>query len=351
MGLLMKTVRKSYGEFSVTADVEVRSGEILALLGPSGCGKTTTLHMISGLVSPDSGSILLDGRELIGLPPEKRNVGVVFQDYALFPHLTAEENIAYGLVARGWKRADIRKRVEDLIGKIGLSGSGGGIPAISRGRTAENRPRPCGSGESVSPPPRRTPLFLDPSLKRSLGGEIGRIQRELGITALYITHDQDEAMTVADRIAVMSEGRIVEIGEPEELYRNPRSLFTARFIGRSCPIPSGDGCERSVTLLVRPEDVRVSAAGQGLSSDVSGMLDARGSGAPGTDSEGILTIPGRILSVRFSGGRYDTEVGVKGGTMTALTPEKPPAPGSACVLSIRKDRILCFGEDARRLTP
>jgi len=214
--------------------LEIGSGEFLTLLGPSGSGKTTTLMMIAGFETPTAGDIAIDGRSVVGTPPHKRNIGMVFQNYALFPHLTVAENIAFPLKQRGMDRATRARRVADSLAMVQLPGyearyprqlSGGQQQRVALARAIVFRPRLLLMDEPLG--------ALDKQLRENLQLEMRRLHAELGITFVYVTHDQEEALIMSDRIAVVNEGRIAQLGPPEELYDRPRNRFVASFIGES----------------------------------------------------------------------------------------------------------------------
>ncbi|MDR3534856.1 MAG: ABC transporter ATP-binding protein [Acetobacteraceae bacterium] len=214
--------------------LEIGSGEFLTLLGPSGSGKTTTLMMIAGFETPTDGDIAIDGHSVIGLPPHKRNIGMVFQNYALFPHLTVAENIGFPLKQRGVDRATRTRMVADSLAMVRLPGyearyprqlSGGQQQRVALARAIVFQPRLLLMDEPLG--------ALDKQLRESLQLEMRRLHADLGITFVYVTHDQEEALTMSDRIAVVNEGRIAQLGRPEELYDRPSSRFVASFIGES----------------------------------------------------------------------------------------------------------------------
>ncbi|MEP6998033.1 MAG: ABC transporter ATP-binding protein [Betaproteobacteria bacterium] len=235
------------GEIYAARDVrlDVAPGEFLTLLGPSGCGKTTTLRMIAGFEQPDAGSIRLGGQDVTGLPANQRNIGFVFQNYALFPHLSVFDNVAYGLQVRGQPAAAIAKSVGDVLALVGLTGyehqfsgqlSGGEQQRVALARAIVIRPRVLLFDEPLS--------NLDAKLRVQMRTEIRDLQRRLAITTIYVTHDQEEAMAVSDRIAVMSQGSVVQEGTAEDLYYRPASEFVATFVGRVNLVP-GRVIERS----------------------------------------------------------------------------------------------------------
>lgn len=235
MESLTKVFDTAEGPVTAVKDVslEVSAGEFFSLLGPSGCGKTTTLRMIAGLETTTSGTIRFGGRDLARLPPAQRNLGMVFQSYALFPHLTVLENAAYGLRVRGQSNERIRSRVLELLDILGLAGlhgrypsdlSGGQQQRVSIARALAYEPDMFLLDEPLA--------NLDAKLRVQMREEIRRIQKELGVLALYVTHDQEEAMSVSDRIGVFQLGRLMQVGAPEEIYRDPTSLFVADFIGK-----------------------------------------------------------------------------------------------------------------------
>ncbi len=238
--LTLRDVRKRYGDLEVLHGISlsINAGEFVTLLGPSGCGKTTTLRIIAGLEDFDSGEVLLDGVDLSPLPPEKRSVNMVFQNYALFPHMTVEKNIAYGLKMRGVKKAEIAARVDDMLKLVRLEGYGKRMPSqlsggqrqrVAIARAAVLRPRVLLLDEPLG--------ALDLHLRRQMQGELKRMQRELGITFIYITHDQEEALNMSDRIALMNGGDIVQFDTPQKLYDQPNSTFAATFIGQANVLP------------------------------------------------------------------------------------------------------------------
>ncbi|MCX4632138.1 MULTISPECIES: ABC transporter ATP-binding protein [unclassified Streptomyces] len=226
----------AYAVHDVTLDIA--PGEFFSLLGPSGCGKTTLLRMIGGFADPTEGSVLLDGEDVTGLPPDKRNVNTVFQSYALFDHLSLADNVAFGLKRKGVARAEIRERVAGMLDLVQLGHlaarkpptlSGGQRQRVALARALVNRPQVLLLDEPLA--------ALDLKLRRQMQVELKQIQREVGITFVFVTHDQDEALTMSDRIAVMNEGRIEQCGTPEDVYERPTSTFTASFMGTSNLVP------------------------------------------------------------------------------------------------------------------
>ncbi len=234
-------VVKKFGD-AVAVDrinLEVRTGEFFSLLGPSGCGKTTTLRMIGGFEQPTSGLIELQGQDVTWLPPFKRNVNTVFQNYALFPHLTIFENVAFGLRRKGVKSAEIKSRVTEMLKLVELPGyearkptqiSGGQAQRVALARALINSPAVLLLDEPLG--------ALDLKLRKQMQGELKRIQQEVGITFIYVTHDQEEAMTMSDRIAVMNKGHYEQLGDPESLYERPTTRFVASFLGISNLLPA-----------------------------------------------------------------------------------------------------------------
>ena len=214
--------------------LDVQAGEFVTLLGPSGCGKTTTLRIIAGLLSPDAGRVMLDGRDITGLAPEKRDVNTVFQNYALFPHMNVERNISYGLRVRGVKRPEWQKRVEEMLRLVQLEGyekrmpaqlSGGQRQRVAIARAVVLNPKLLLLDEPLG--------ALDLKLRQQMQQELKDIQKRLGIAFVYITHDQEEALNMSDRIAIMREGQFEQIGSPEEIYERPRTRFAADFVGQT----------------------------------------------------------------------------------------------------------------------
>jgi spermidine/putrescine transport system ATP-binding protein len=267
-------VVKKFGDVAAVdhIDLEVHDGEFFSLLGPSGCGKTTTLRMIGGFEEPTSGLIELHGQDVTWLPPYRRNVNTVFQNYALFPHLTIYENVAFGLRRKKVKDAEVKRRVGEMLALVELAGfekrkptqvSGGQAQRIALARALINRPSVLLLDEPLG--------ALDLKLRKQMQLELKRIQQEVGITFIYVTHDQEEAMTMSDRIAVMNRGRYEQLADPETLYERPATRFVAGFLGIS-NLLHGSVVERSDThVAVRLEDdvvVRVPAAAAGSAAKI-----------------------------------------------------------------------------------
>jgi ABC-type Fe3+/spermidine/putrescine transport system ATPase subunit len=234
--LRLERVTKRFGETTAVADLslEVAPGELLTLLGPSGCGKTTTLRMIAGFESPTSGRILLDDQDLTRLPPQRRGFGMVFQNYALFPHLDVFENVAFGLKGKGTARAEIGRRVEEALALVDLQGygkrkvqqlSGGQQQRVALARALAPEPRILLLDEPLS--------NLDAALRERTRAELRTLLERLGITAIFVTHDQEEAFELSDRIAIMQGGMLQQVGTPEALYLSPANPFVATFLGRA----------------------------------------------------------------------------------------------------------------------
>jgi putative spermidine/putrescine transport system ATP-binding protein len=242
--LELRGISKSYGPVTAVADLSLQlaKGEFLSLLGPSGSGKTTTLTMIAGLLQPSAGEILLEGRPVTPLPPYKRNIGVVFQNYALFPHMTVAKNIAFPLTMRGLGRDEIAVRVRDVLALVGLPGFGGRYP---RQLSGGQQQRVALARAMVFEPPillMDEPLgALDKKLREHMQLEIKRLHRELGMSIIYVTHDQEEALVMSDRIAVFNLGRLEQVGTPTALYERPATRFVAEFIGESNIFPGVTG--------------------------------------------------------------------------------------------------------------
>jgi putative spermidine/putrescine transport system ATP-binding protein len=234
--LELRDVRRTYGNVNAVDGVSIvlSSGEFLSFLGPSGSGKTTTLSMIAGLVEPTGGDILLRGQPLNPLPPYRRNIGVVFQNYALFPHMTVEKNIAFPLEMRRVPRAEIEQRVAKVLALVGLAKYGSRLPSQLSGGQQQ---RVALARAVVFEPPlllMDEPLgALDKKLREQMQLEIKQLHRNLGISIIYVTHDQEEALTMSDRIAVFNNGRIEQLGTPSDLYEHPRTRFVANFIGET----------------------------------------------------------------------------------------------------------------------
>ena len=281
------TISKHFGTSVAVADLDlqIEQGEFFSLLGPSGCGKSTTLRMLAGFVKPTTGQIRVNGRNVTALPPEARDIGIVFQNYAIFPHMTVFDNIAFGLVERKLPRAEIKQKVDAALAEVGMTGfedryerelSGGQKQRVALARVLVIEPEILLLDEPLS--------ALDKKMREEMKFWIKNIQKSVGITTIYVTHDQSEALTMSDRIAVMDQGRVLQIGTPVEIYEQPASRFIAEFIGESnlldgtaldvhgavCSIDI-DGTTvtgrltqnnaaikgQAVTLLVRPEMIRL----------------------------------------------------------------------------------------------
>ena len=272
------------------ATLSIAPGETVVLLGPSGCGKTTMLRIIAGLEAPDSGGrVLFDGKDMTAVPIERRNVGMVFQSYALFPNMSVAENIAYGLKIRGMPKAERAARVAELVALTNITGlenrrtdqlSGGQRQRVALARAVAIRPGMLLLDEPLT--------ALDAALRERLRGELNRLLRALGITAIYVTHDQAEAMELGDRVVVMRKGAIAQIGCPREIYFAPRNRFVAEFIGAAniieAPVENGQlvlpggrlpiGCEGNVpdaVAMIRPETIAIAAP---CSAPLSGTIDS-----------------------------------------------------------------------------
>ena len=237
VSLELKEIKKSFTEGEAVLDnisLEISKGEFITLLGSSGCGKTTTLRIIAGLEQPDAGSVWLDGREVTGLEPNQRDVNTVFQNYALFPHMNVAENIGYGLKLKKVPKSEIRKKVSQMLELVQLEGyekrkpselSGGQKQRVAIARALVNNPKILLLDEPLG--------ALDLQLRRAMQIELKHLQKKLGITFIYITHDQEEAINMSDRIAVMRDGRIEQIGTPDEIYNHPKTSYVATFVGNA----------------------------------------------------------------------------------------------------------------------
>jgi putative spermidine/putrescine transport system ATP-binding protein len=274
----LESLEKRFGDVAAVAgvDLDVKDGEFFSMLGPSGSGKTTTLRMIAGFERPTSGRILLHGRDVTDLPPFERDVNTVFQDYALFPHMTVGDNVAYGLMIKKVNRATRQDRVTEALRMVRLEGmerrrpnqlSGGQRQRVALARALVNRPRVLLLDEPLG--------ALDLRLREEMQIELKGIQQQVGITFIYVTHDQGEALTMSDRMAVFNRGRIEQVGSPAEVYEKPATQFVAGFVGTSNLI-SGAAAEailgRADTFTVRPEKIRLTEPEDEPAADESSAL-------------------------------------------------------------------------------
>ena len=295
--LELEGIEAGYDDQIILRDfnLNLERGELLTLLGPSGCGKTTTLRVIAGFIRPRSGTVRIDGRVFNDVPPHKRNIGIVFQSYALFPHMNVFENVAFGLRMRKMSKGEIEKKVKWALDLVGLSGFEGKLPkqlsggqqqrvAIARAIVIE--PQLLLMDEPLS--------NLDAKLRLEMRGEIRALQKKLGITTVYVTHDQSEALAISDRIAVMKDGRIVQLGTPEEIYTSPVDPYVAEFVGFQ-KIARGILIERDGKRLLKLDEVEIEV-NEGKAGKKYSVMARRGS-----LSFGEKGIPARILTSVFLG--------------------------------------------------
>ena len=278
-------------------NLDIRDKEFITLLGPSGCGKTTTLRIIAGFLEPDAGEIVFEGKRINGVPAYKRQVNTIFQRYALFPHLNVYENIAFGLRVKKLKEKEIKETVTEMLSLVNLEGfekrsvstlSGGQQQRVAIARAIANKPKVLLLDEPLA--------ALDLKLRKDMQKELRRIQRQLGITFIFVTHDQEDALTMSDRVVVMDKGKIQQIGTPQDIYNEPKNAFVADFIGESnildgvmhndfsaefsghlfeC-LDKGFSKNETVDVVVRPEDVDIVPAEKGMLKGVVTSVDFLG---------------------------------------------------------------------------
>ncbi|PDT17669.1 ABC transporter ATP-binding protein [Rhizobium sp. J15] len=314
--VVFQNVRKTFGAFTAIPDLSltIEPGTLVTLLGPSGCGKTTTLRMLAGLEHPSAGKILIGGKDVTMLPANERDVSMVFQSYALFPHMNARDNVAYGLESSGLSRKEAREKAEEGLALVGLAGMGHRLPAelsggqqqrVAVARALVLEPQVLLLDEPLS--------NLDARLRRKVRTDIRALQQRLGFTAVYVTHDQDEALAVSDRIIVMKDGEIAQSGTPRELYEAPASSFIADFMGEANVIP----CEvigiEGTEALIRVAGVHHRLPGRGAKPGMAKLAVRPGSiaiAAPGQQG-----LAGRVLHSAYLGGHVEYEIETDVGTL------------------------------------
>ena len=353
--LEIRDVRKSFKHQTVVQgfDLLVEHGEFVSFLGPSGCGKTTTLRMVAGFEVPTSGTIRIGGRDVTRLRPNQRNVGMVFQSYALFPNMTVTENVAFGLKVAGRPEAERARRVEEMLRLIKLPAlgdrypyqlSGGQQQRVALARALAVEPQVLLLDEPLS--------ALDAKIRVSLREEIRGLQRKLGITTIYVTHDQEEALSMSDRIVVMNEGRVEQVGPPVEIYNRPRTRFVASFVGTLSTL---------LARIVDPVGGRISVGGQeitvaplaGVAAGEARTMALRPEAAvleigPGTGGDGRVRLRGVVEEVAFLGSIVRTRVRV-GDVAISLdafnsAAAPPPERGAAAAVAFAPEDLLVLAE-------
>src|SRR6266540_2810620 len=298
----------------LAAELAVRDGELFTLLGPSGCGKTTLLRLLAGFYQPDAGEIRFGDRVVSGLPPYERNIGMVFQNYALWPHMTVRANVAYGLRLRKLSSAAIEARLAEGLRKVNLVGfesrypgqlSGGQQQRVALARALVLNPDILLLDEPLS--------NLDAKIRVQVRAEIRKLQQELGITTIYVTHDQEEALSLSDRVAVMKDGRVLQIGAPKELYERPRTRFVTDFVGTNNLVPGEVQEQRGAQVFVDTALGRLQAVPSGPVSDrcVLAIRPENVAIFAGAATNGGNVVQGRVSFVAYLGSalRYDVEAG------------------------------------------
>jgi len=336
-------------------DLEVAAGEFMTILGPSGCGKTTTIRIVAGYIAPTSGRVLLAGRDITGLPAQKRRMGMVFQDYALFPHMTVRDNVAFGLRMRRVGRTERARAVDELLELVGLSEAADARPASLSGgmqqrvavaRALAVRPEVLLLDEPFS--------ALDAKLRVTLRGEVKRIHAETGVTTILVTHDQEEALTLSDRVVVMRSGRIEQVGSPREVYTRPTTRFVLDFVGRRTTIPAevagrdSDGllrCRAGVTTLLATDP-------GGFAPGARVTLAVRPEQvvpcAPVSENNGTMNrFRGSVDSVEFVGSLEHLTLTVEGleGPLLCDAPVGGYRPGEAIAVAVSPEAVVVLPGD------
>jgi putative spermidine/putrescine transport system ATP-binding protein len=327
--LELRGVAKTFGAVRAVdaASFSVRNGEFLTLLGPSGSGKTTILRMVAGFERPTSGAILIAGRDVSALPPNRRGVGLVFQNYALFPHMTVEENVRYPLRMHRWAREDAARRVDEVLRLIRLSGmesrrpnqlSGGQQQRVALGRALAAEPSLLLMDEPLG--------ALDRALRTEMQEELRRIHQEANATVLFVTHDREEALAMSTRIGIMRDGRLIQIGTPAEVYESPADRFVGSFLGECNVWPATDIVatdSRQARVRLGDQTVRVEAAPR--AEDESAVLLIRPSRIRLTPCPGDMTLRGRVTDVRYFGEITRLTVDIPDLGSATVTPGTPEA--------------------------
>ncbi len=329
----LKQISRHYGAVRAVAEVSlsIQDGEFFSLLGPSGSGKTTCLRLIAGFEQPTSGSLLLHGKEAAGVPPYERDVNTVFQDYALFPHMSVRDNVAYGLMVKGVDKKKRHEEAEAALELVALKGygqrrpgelSGGQRQRVALARAIINKPRVLLLDEPLG--------ALDLRLREQMQTELKSLQRRLGITFIYVTHDQGEALSMSDRVAVFNQGKIEQVDTPKGLYTKPRTVFVARFVGTS-NVVEGELARRLIgserPFSVRPEHIRFIDAASPAEAD-------------------RLSVEGRLVDVQYHGATSRYAVEVPGGPMISVNVPNGedeavrPAPGEAVRLAWSRQAMV-----------
>ncbi|PTX64620.1 iron(III) transport system ATP-binding protein [Melghirimyces profundicolus] len=354
----LQNVSKTFGTTTAVKELNltIREGEFFTFLGPSGCGKTTTLRMIAGFYYPAEGRIWFDNRDVTEVPPQKRNTGMVFQNYALFPHMTVHENVAFGLEVRKISKKEIRERVKKALEQVRLAGysdrriaqlSGGQQQRVALARSLVIRPGILLLDEPLS--------NLDARLRDEMRSEILSLQRSLGITTIYVTHDQTEALSMSDRIAVFNQGVCQQVGTPEEVYNAPRNAFVASFVGETNLFPATVAQVSGETVTVQSKDhtfrIRHKQEESGFSVEPGNrlFLTIRPEGVDLVPEAGENTLSAKMELVQFMGTSFHCAARLEDGTpLKAMFVNRPDLMGR-----LREgDRVIFrFPEDRLRLIP
>ncbi|HVM78230.1 MAG TPA: ABC transporter ATP-binding protein [Stellaceae bacterium] len=353
--LVVEGVRREYGPVRALDGVglAVEPGELLTILGPSGSGKTTLLKVIAGFETPETGSVLLGGEDITAVPPARRNIGMVFQNYALFPHMTAAQNIAFPLEMRGMARTEIDREVVRALDLVALGGLG------------ERLPRQLSGGQQQRVALARAVVFnprlllldepfgaLDRKLREAMQLEVRRLQRRLGLTTIFITHDQEEALVISDRVAVMRAGRIEQVGRPPEIYERPANSFVAEFVGESNLLFGTVGARKGDDLEIGTEDaLTVIARGEAPAGARVGMLVRPERLIPGEAGRGTVNLfRGRVLETVYVGSSHKFRIRLDGGRellvrAPAMAERGAPAVGDGIAVRFAPEDVHLFRQE------